>query len=64
MEDSTRLAELLSEINTYVDEMETKFVMGRIQFDEYDSYIETLYSIGVAEAIEIQQRTYDNYLLR
>ena len=54
MEDSTRLAELLSEINTYVDEMETKFVMGRIQFDEYDSYIETLYSIGVAEAIEIQ----------
>lgn len=64
VEDSTRLAELLSEINTYVDEMETKFVMGRIQFDEYDSYIETLYSIGVAEAIEIQQRTYDNYLLR
>ena len=44
--------------------METKFVMGRISFDEYDSFVKTLYAMGVEEAIEIQQRTYDNYLNR
>ena len=63
-EDSSRLADLLNEINTYTKEMETKFVMGRISFDEYDSFVKTLYAMGVEEAIEIQQRTYDNYLNR
>ena len=63
-EDSSRLADLLNEINTYTKEMETKFVMGRISFNEYDSFVKTLYAMGVEEAIEIQQRTYDNYLNR
>ena len=63
-EDSSRLSELMSEINTYVDEMETKFIMGRVSFDQYDTFIKTLKSMGVEEAIEIQQRTYDNYINR
>ena len=61
-EDSSRLAEILSEINTYIEEMETKFIMGRESFDHYDRFIQTLYSMGVEEAIAIQQRTYDGYL--
>ena len=63
-EDSSRLSEIMSEINTYVDEMETKFIMGRESLDNYDAFIDTLYSMGVEEAIEIQQRTYDAYLSR
>lgn len=54
----------MSEINTYVDEMETKFVMGRESFEQYDAFIDTIYSMGIEEAIEIQQRTYDDYLNR
>lgn len=61
-EDSSRLSELMNEINTYVSEMETKFIMGRVSFDQYDTFLKTLESMGVQEAIEIQQRTYDNYL--
>lgn len=63
-EDSSRLSEIMSEINTYVDEMETKFVMGRESFEQYDAFIDTIYSMGIEEAIEIQQRTYDDYLNR
>ena len=61
-EDSSRMAELLNEINTYIDEMETKFVMGRESFDNYDAFVQTIYNMGVEELIEIEQRTYDAYL--
>lgn len=63
-EDSSRMAELLNEINTYIDEMETKFVMGRESFDNYDTFVKTIYDMGVEELIEIEQRTYDAYLAK
>jgi len=63
-EDSARLASIMNEVNTYVNEMETKFVMGRVSFDEWDSFVDTLYSMGIEEAIEIQQRTYDAFMNR
>lgn len=61
-EDSSRQAELLNEINTYCQEMETQLIMGRVSFDEYDKFVENLYKMGIEEVIEIQQRTYDAYL--
>lgn len=37
---------------------------GRESFEQYDAFIDTIYSMGIEEAIEIQQRTYDDYLNR
>ena len=61
-EDSSRMSTLLNEINTYMSEMETKFIMGRESFDEYDNFVNTLYEMNVEELIEIEQRTYDAYI--
>ncbi len=61
-EDSSRMSELLNEINTYINEMETKFIMGRESFDNYDAFVAQIYDLGVEELIDIEQRTYDAYM--
>ncbi len=58
---SAAQADILNEVYTYVDEMILKFIMGVESFDNYDKYLDTLKSMGIEEAIEIQQKTFDNF---
>ncbi|MCI8624483.1 MAG: extracellular solute-binding protein [Provencibacterium sp.] len=58
---SQRQADILNEVYTYVDEMVLKFIMGLESFDNYDNYLDTLRSMGLEEAIEIQQKTFDAF---
>ncbi|HML46281.1 MAG TPA: extracellular solute-binding protein [Clostridia bacterium] len=61
--DSARLSEILNEVNTYVRESVTNFIMGRADIEAgWPTFVKTVEGMKIAEAIEIQQRTYDAYL--
>lgn len=64
IEESSEYSTIMSEVNTYVEEMLVKFVLGTESFDNWDTYIKTLEQYGIARAIEIKQAAYDRYLLR
>lgn len=63
-EESTELALIMNEANTYRDEMIHKFITGNISMDEFDNYVNTLKNIGIERAIEIMQNAYNRYMNR
>ncbi|MDF2670215.1 MAG: transporter substrate-binding protein [Paenibacillus sp.] len=60
-EESTRLATLLNDINTYYQEMFNKFVMGVEPLSSFDKYVETLNKMGIDEVLKIKQAGLDRY---
>ena len=57
------LTKLAADITTYADPCIPKFIMGDMDIDtEWDSYIETLNSMGIEECIAIEQIAYDAYI--
>lgn len=62
--ESNRMAEILPSIQTYVDEMTAKFIIGREPIENYEKFVQTIKGMGIDEAIKIQQASYDRYLKR
>ncbi|HML45394.1 MAG TPA: extracellular solute-binding protein [Clostridia bacterium] len=60
-DETARRTEILTEVNTYADEMRAKFVVGAEPLENWDSYVSTVESMGLPEAIEITQAAYDRY---
>ncbi|MFD2614420.1 extracellular solute-binding protein [Paenibacillus gansuensis] len=60
-EESSQFASLMADINTYKDEMFHKFVMGNEPLSNFDKYVETLKSMGIEEALKIQQAALERY---
>lgn len=60
-EKADRYATLYSEIDTYVDEMFVKFIMGQEPLENFDQYVERLYKLGLQECIDIQQEVLDGW---
>ena len=50
-----------NEIGTYVGEMTAKFITGTESLDNFDQYVETLNSLGLQRAIEIQDAALERY---
>ena len=63
-EEASELATIMNNINTYVDEMESKFITGVTSLDEYDEYVAQLEKFGIERAIEIKQQAYDRYMAK
>ncbi len=63
-EESARLSALSNEINTYVSESYVKFVMGEMSLEDFDSYVSTVESLGLAEYTELTQAGLDRYYNR
>lgn len=63
-DESQRLSSIMNEINTYVDEMFLKFVMGQESLDNFDTYVEQIKKMNIEEAIKIQQAALDRYNAR
>ena len=51
-----------TEIETYVDEMIDKFIMGVESLDHFDAFTEKVNSMGLSEILEVQQAAYDRYM--
>lgn len=63
-EESQRLANIMSEVNTYYATMFDKFVMGAEPIEKFDEYVNTIKKMGIDEAIKINQAAYDRYKAR
>lgn len=63
-EEASEVSAIISEANTYRDEMFMKFVLGSISMDEYNNYLDQLKSMGIERAIAIRQAALDRYNAR
>ncbi len=53
--------EIMTEVNTYASEMMFKFITGAETLDNWGSYISTVESMGLTEAIKITQDAFNRY---
>ncbi|WP_169084152.1 extracellular solute-binding protein [Paenibacillus sp. PL91] len=60
-EESSEYATIMNDINTLVDEMTLKIILGSEPVDQYESYVEKMKSLKLDRAIEIQQAALDRY---
>ena len=63
-DEAQEIAMLKTQIDTYGDEMVLKFITGQASLDEFDSFVETLKSLGTDRLVELYQAAYDRYLAR
>jgi len=64
-DEASRLGSIQNEINTYRSEMFARFVLGQVDINQaWDSYINTIKSLNVDEALKIQQAAVDRYFRR
>ncbi|RXZ82027.1 extracellular solute-binding protein [Paenibacillaceae bacterium] len=63
-EESARLAAIMTDIDTYRDEMFDKFVMGHEALDKFEQFVKTIEGMGIQEALDIQHAAYERYLKR
>lgn len=59
--DSARLANIMNEVGTHVNEMILKFIIGQEDIDNFDKFIGQLKNMNIDEAISIQQKALDAY---
>jgi putative aldouronate transport system substrate-binding protein len=61
--ESTEYGRLMTDINTYVDEMTFKFIMGVEPINEarWNEFIQTQQRLGIARAMEIMRTQIDRY---
>lgn len=64
-EEAKELATLNNEINTYVDEMVLKFILGTENVDKkWDEFVSTVQKMNIDRALEIQNSALDRYNAR
>ncbi|WP_246218402.1 hypothetical protein [Litoribacterium kuwaitense] len=59
VEENEQVSTILSDINTYVDEMEAAFITGEQDFSQWEDYKKTLEQMGVQEYLDIAQTAYE-----
>ncbi|OPH48854.1 ABC transporter substrate-binding protein [Paenibacillus ferrarius] len=60
-EESTELAKIMTDINTLVDEMTLKIILGTESVDSFDKYLEKFKSVKLSRALEIKKASLDRY---
>lgn len=64
IEDATEYGRILTDLNSYSQEMMLKFIVGETPFSEYDNYLAELEKRGLNRLLEIAQSSYDRYMAR
>jgi putative aldouronate transport system substrate-binding protein len=60
-EESAEYAKIMADINTLVDEMTLKIILGTEPVDAFDKYVEKMNSVKLSRAIEIKKASLDRY---
>jgi putative aldouronate transport system substrate-binding protein len=58
-EEQTEASALLSDLNTYVQQMEAKFVTGQESLSNWDKYLDQIKKMGGDRIAELYQSAYD-----
>lgn len=60
-DEQAQVTALLSDLNTYVKQMEAKFVTGQEPLSNWDNYVATLKKMGSEKIVEVYQAAYDRW---
>jgi putative aldouronate transport system substrate-binding protein len=60
-DENNEYASIMSDLETYYDEMVIKFIMGEESMDSFEEFVATLEGMGIDRAIELQQAALDRY---
>ena len=60
-EESDAVRNIETDMQTYVDQMEAKFITGVEPIENWDKYIKTIEGMGVEEYVSIYQNAYDRW---
>lgn len=60
-DESEELGSIMSEVQTYVEEMYLKFIMGIEPIENFDDYLERVKSMDIEKAIEIKQAALERF---
>ena len=63
-DENAEYSKLYTDIETYVQECNVKFIMGQMSLDDYDAYRDTLRSMGIERCIELRQAALDRFNAR
>jgi putative aldouronate transport system substrate-binding protein len=61
-EELDRRSLIMTQVNTYSDEMVLRFIMGAEPLANFDAYVAQLKAYGIEEAIQITQNAYNRYI--
>jgi putative aldouronate transport system substrate-binding protein len=62
--ESQEQARIMTEVNTYIQEMATRYILGVENLSSYDNFINTLKRMRLERAVEIQQAAYTRFMAR
>jgi putative aldouronate transport system substrate-binding protein len=60
-EESAEFAKIMTDVNTLVDEMTLKIILGAEPLEAYEKYVEKMNSIKLSRAIEIKKAALERY---
>ncbi|WP_281889894.1 extracellular solute-binding protein [Paenibacillus sp. YYML68] len=60
-EESSEYAKIMADVDTLVDEMILKFILGTDSVDSFDQYVSKMKSLKIDRAIEIQKAALERY---
>jgi putative aldouronate transport system substrate-binding protein len=63
-DEKEKYSDIYPDIQSYVNEMTVKFIMGLEPLENYDTFVETLNSLGVQDVVSAYQSAYDRYMSR
>jgi putative aldouronate transport system substrate-binding protein len=63
-EESSELTAILADLETYIEQMSMKFVLGTESLDSFDAFVATCESMRAEDARLIQQAAMDRYNAR
>ena len=61
-EENAKWADKINAINTRVEEMAVKFLVGDESLDNFDAYVEEINGMGLQECLDIEQAALDSSL--
>ncbi|MDF2675521.1 MAG: extracellular solute-binding protein family 1 [Clostridiales bacterium] len=62
VDESSSRARLMTEVDTYVNEMVLKFIIGAEPLSKFDEYVNNVKKLGIDEAAQITQKAYERYM--
>lgn len=60
-EESSEMAKIMTDVNTLVDEMTLKIILGTEPVDNFEKYVDKLKSLKLDRALEIEKAALDRY---
>ena len=63
-EEEEELAGIMTDVNTYRDEMTLRFIVGDEPMDNFDAFVSTIEDMGLTRAQEIMNASLDRYFAR